>query len=909
MPDVVDRYFVESEAIPLVRKLGVGVVVPARDENALVVASRLSRSSRLSIDAAATSSQIIVRGDPQKVANISSYRDVKAVRSSFTDSSGHELLLGDEIVLGFAPETSDADQQAVLRAYDLRIVEQIPGKAWRVVVNDPHPDAPLRIANQLTDESEIEYAEPNALQSIVLLSVPSPTDDRFVNQWHLENTGQGGGTAGADVKALEAWAYGFGNESVRIAIHDNGVDIAHVDLAGNVDTGRDFDNDDTNPTNNAGAHGTACAGIAAAALNDAGVVGIAPRCRIVGVRATNARRWSEWAETIDWVIGRADVLSCSWTISRNRTLADAFRRAARKGRAGRGMPIFVAAGNGAATWNNGGSISFPSSLASTIAVGASTDADVRAAYSQFGAGLDVVAPSSGGTQGIETTDNSGASGYNSQVGREGDYCEAGTGSGFGGTSAATPLAAGVAALMLSANPDLSGEEVRQVLRDTADRIDTENLVYDGDGWNQQVGHGRVNARAAVQRALALRARTSASGDFSGDGRAEVLVSSGWGIGVLRLDDGQLDVVAAVPNQTSLSGWRLNTDNDRFGPVGDFSGDGRAEVLVSSGWGIGVLRLDDGQLDVVAAVPNQTSLSGWRLNTDNDRFGPVGDFSGDGRAEVLVSSGWGIGVLRLDDGQLDVVAAVPNQTSLSGWRLNTDNDRFGPVGDFSGDGRAEVLVSSGWGIGVLRLDDGQLDVVAAVPNQTSLSGWRLNTDNDRFGPVGDFSGDGRAEVLVSSGWGIGVLRLDDGQLDVVAAVPNQTSLSGWRLNTDNDRFGPVGDFSGDGRAEVLVSSGWGIGVLRLDDGQLDVVAAVPNQTSLSGWRLNTDNDRFGPVGDFSGDGRAEVLVSSGWGIGVLRLDDGQLDVVAAVPNQTSLSGWRLNTDNDRFGAAEAMVGRG
>ena len=134
------------------------------------------------------------------------------------------------------------------------------------------------------------------------------------------------------------------------------------------------------------------------------------------------------------------------------------------------------------------SVGYPASNANTIAVGASTDFDYRSAYSQFGPELDFVAPSNGGRSGIHTTDQTGANGYDG-----GDYAPS-----FGGTSSATPLTSGVAALMLAVNPDLTAAEIRSILRDTADEIG--GVSYPTDR-NDYYGHGRINAYEAVREAF------------------------------------------------------------------------------------------------------------------------------------------------------------------------------------------------------------------------------------------------------------------------------------------------------------------------------------------------------------------------------------------------------------------------
>lgn len=140
-------------------------------------------------------------------------------------------------------------------------------------------------------------------------------------------------------------------------------------------------------------------------------------------------------------------------------------------------------------------VTYPASLPSVIAVGASTDCDYRADYSQYGAYLDFVAPSGGGFGAVTTTDRTGDDGYNQDGSGDGDsLADTDYTSVFGGTSCASPLAAGIAALMLSKHPGLTGEEIRGGMQASADQIG--GVTYTS-GFNSYYGYGRVNAQAAL----------------------------------------------------------------------------------------------------------------------------------------------------------------------------------------------------------------------------------------------------------------------------------------------------------------------------------------------------------------------------------------------------------------------------
>ncbi|MGH7361527.1 MAG: S8 family peptidase, partial [Candidatus Methylomirabilales bacterium] len=329
----------------------------------------------------------------------------------------------------------------------------------------------------------------------------------FPRQWHLHNTGRNGARAGADVKALAAWRVTTGSRRVTIAVIDDGFDLGHPDLRerGKIVAPYDFGEDDPDPSPGLGdAHGTACAGVATAVGGDGvGVTGIAPRCRLMPIRIPlDGLDEAAIARAFRWAAEHgAAVISNSWGPPDGTGLKEplplivraAIDQAVKNGRKGRGCIICFAAGNGDEPVELDGYASYPK----VLAVAATTDQDRRAWYSDYGKAISVAAPSSGGRNGIWTTDVRGRRGYNPQ----GDW----TGE-FGGTSAASPLVAGVAALVLSVNPRLSAAEVRQVLEATADKVDPRGGRYDARGHSPFYGYGRVNAARAVREAQARRRR-------------------------------------------------------------------------------------------------------------------------------------------------------------------------------------------------------------------------------------------------------------------------------------------------------------------------------------------------------------------------------------------------------------------
>lgn len=430
--------------------------------------------------------------------------DVITHMYALDDTSGSAVIPTGTMTIQFISDVSQADREKIFGEFGLEVLEDLDylSHGYTVRLTNASKKNPLKIAGDLQQRKEIKTAEPDL--SFQIAFHHEPADTLYRDQWHLKNRGDKIGLVeGADVKAEEAWEYTKGSRDIIVCVMDDGFDLDHPDfnVPGKIVAPRDFGQEDfdPNPFYEDDNHGTSCAGVAIAEENGSGVVGLAPGCAFMPVRTSN--RLSDQAVTslFQYAIDHnADVISCSWSAAAwnfplSTKIHAIIHKAATQGRRnGKGCVILFAAGNenrplDGFTEDGQPSVQGFAIHPDVIAVGASNSRDERSSYSNYGLQLTVCAPSNGYPgRGIVTTDRSGLKGYSSS-----DYTY-----DFGGTSSSTPLAAGLAALILSVNPDLTSMEVRNIMTETANEIAPDNGRYE-NGHSQFYGYGRINAHRAV----------------------------------------------------------------------------------------------------------------------------------------------------------------------------------------------------------------------------------------------------------------------------------------------------------------------------------------------------------------------------------------------------------------------------
>lgn len=402
-----------------------------------------------------------------------------------------------EVLVRFKSGVSLESIDSLTSRLNDRVEDRIENISGLTSIDDLDNADATAVAAEYSKLPEVEYAEANfdiLLKGAGPLDPILPTDPQFNDQWALANSGQRGGKQGADISATIAWAKTTGSEELVVAVLDTGVDYAHEDLVenmwfrpanmdpyhdsdlGTVDDARGYNAIDSgsDPMDDNG-HGTHCAGIIGAeGENNLGIAGVNWKVKIMPLKFMNAGgagTTKDAIEAINYVIDRKKagvnvrIISASWgSTQKSRALEDVIRKAYEND------ILFVAAA-GNSTVDNDRKPHFPSSynVPNVVSVAALDRNDQLAKFSNWGAkSVAVAAP------GVEILSTWLDNQYEEKS----------------GTSMATPVVAGVAALILAEHPRMSVDDLRKKLLDSTDPI----VALKG----KTVTGGRINAAKALE---------------------------------------------------------------------------------------------------------------------------------------------------------------------------------------------------------------------------------------------------------------------------------------------------------------------------------------------------------------------------------------------------------------------------
>jgi subtilisin family serine protease len=401
-----------------------------------------------------------------------------------------------EVLVRFKSGVSQETIERLTAQRNDRVEDRIENVSGLEAIDDLDNADATTVAGEYSQLAEVEYAEPNFEIELDATYGPPvlPRDPQFNEQWALANSGQRGGKQGADISATLAWATTVGSEDVVVAVLDSGVDYTHEDLIknmwmrpnpmapyqdeelGTIDDEYGFNAIDSaaDPMDENG-HGTHCAGIIGAeGENDIGIAGVNWKVKIMPLKFMNAGGFGttkDAIEAINYVIDRKKagvnvrVISASWgSTQRSRALEDVIRKAYEND------ILFVAAA-GNSTVNNDRNPHFPSSynVPNVISVAALDRNDQLATFSNYGVkSVAIAAP------GVDILSTWLGDAYEEKS----------------GTSMATPVVSGVAALVLAEHPRMSVDDLKKKLLASTDPI----VALKG----KIATGGRINAAKALE---------------------------------------------------------------------------------------------------------------------------------------------------------------------------------------------------------------------------------------------------------------------------------------------------------------------------------------------------------------------------------------------------------------------------
>jgi len=371
----------------------------------------------------------------------------------------------DEIVIKFKPLASEKVKQNVLKSYGLSIKDVISGLGTDIIVVKVSSSVKDKVIEALKKNPNVEFAEPDFIGQ----QQDSPNDPSFPNQWSLKK-----------VNAPTAWDINIGSSSIVIAVIDSGLLATHEDLSGRTVPGYNFLDNNTDTADVTG-HGTGTASIVGAATNNAkGMAGMDRNSPIMSIRVIYFNKADPYdpyngtytnSNLVKAIKYAADHGASVINMSLGGTSGSSALRDAVNYAWGKGAVLVASSGN--STQSNT-AVLYPAKYPNAIAVGNSDPNDNKYIGSNYGPELDVMAPGYSITIASKVSDTSYSNGT--------------------GTSYSAPLVSGLAALILSAKPSLTNQQVVDIITGTA-------LDLGAAGRDDLFGWGRVQADKALQLAV------------------------------------------------------------------------------------------------------------------------------------------------------------------------------------------------------------------------------------------------------------------------------------------------------------------------------------------------------------------------------------------------------------------------
>ena len=790
---------------------------------------------------------------------------------------------------------------------------------------------PQKLISILNEHPAVEFAQFNQIFRIHDL----PDDPRISEQWLIDR-----------IQLENAWEKTFGKRNVIITIIDTGIDYYHEDLHSNVwinlgedlnanglieesdfngidddnngfvddihgwdftdaphfPDGGDFLDRDNDPMDEHG-HGTQIAGIIGATANNGiGIAGVAPGCQIMNLRAGTSQGLLEEDDVASAIIYAVDngarIINMSFgDVATSQMLRDVIEFAYHCG-----VVLIASAGNSASP-----DVHYPSGFLGTISVGATGEEDVLAGFSNYGPTVDLVAP--------------GVSLLTTEMGNK--Y------GAFSGTSASTPVVSGVVGLMLSVRPELTNQDVRNILTSSTDDLGE-------PGWDQYYAAGRLNANRALQVDYVSQATITAPRLDQGIYASPVIIE-GTASGALL---NRYELFYGFGKNPS--DWFLITEVTGRQIVNDTLGTWFIDDLPDSSY---ILRLNvenkDGsavehqtRVFIDRTLPELLSLNRTKI-LDGNRYSQLLEFETDdiSRASIFyrepdtgnpfreISLNYEVKIHRfnfVESGSFEFYIKLQNKSGLvaihdtSGhyYKLelldpDIETSRFTlmdfelpslylfhKVSDFDGDGNIEIIAnprSEKQAFGNLMLFEFEGGKFREIPLSSHVAipkDW------------GDSDNDGLLEILVGAG-----------PISFIFESEKPGSYPRQRIweNTEDFWASRFADLDQDGKMEIIARVENTFEVYENSgDNQYQKVGSFPNPTEGS----NGTGIPHTEVGDFDSDGKFEILMGD---------YDGDIYIYEAIGDNRYLPTWHnklplmdaidfiASGDYDADGVAEFAAG--
>lgn len=792
------------------------------------------------------------------------------------------------------------------------------------ILNIPKQTDILIMANDYKSNPAIEYAQANHIVKAQIFPETLPNDT------YVDNNQDGIWSSGAwgqpyedcwglkKIHADQAWASSQG-EGIIVAVVDSGIYYYHEDIAANIwanagdpingidddhngfiddAQGWDFVSQDNDPYDGNG-HGTHVAGIIAAiGNNNKGIIGVAPQAKVMAIKALDdSGNGTEvtLSQGLYYAANKgADIINASWGSSENsQTILDAINWAS-----SHGCVIIAAAGN-----DNQDAANFsPANIGNVITVAASDHNDLKSDFSNWGYKIDVTAPGGDSVdasptriyQNILSLKSPGTDMYGGGLNIVGTkYYRA------RGTSMAAPFVSGLAALILKNHPTFTPEQIRQVLRISAD--DVQEV-----GWDKYSGYGRINAFNAIgiNSVLDVNIQSPLENEITRGGILNIIgTAKGGNFSNRKLEYGQ----GQYPTQWSQIGITDYTpiENGTLGTIDlDLLDDGCLTFRLTAEDTSGQKFYSERRISFAKGLMQDfPKFIGRCLRNPT-----LADINNDGLKEIVAIDSISTG----GDGRIHVLNLQGQE--LSGWPINiyTSGRSAAALGDLDKDGDLEIVVGGdkedGSDFGIVYAFHHNGNPVAGFPLtlttrwsaiQASPTLYDINQDNYLEIIIGDFNGtlytiSHNGTILSSYNSGMGAIRSaaavgdinNDGYPEIAFRKDNSQAgnnvflldknlnlLKQWQIEEAVDYSSPVfADLDNDGQLEILVANSW----------TEKIYAFNSDGSPVSGWPVTIN----GTILPGSGSGTHYIAAAD--------LDlDGNLEVVANGSQYKGIFAWRNN----------------